>query len=106
MISRHWKGIVKVDMADAYLNHLQKETFSRLNRLAGFHSASVLKRSVTGGYEFVVITQWDSLAAISQFAGTDIGKAVVPPIVQQMMIEFDDRVVHYEVKMEFCGSNR
>ena len=56
--------------------------------------------------EFVVITQWDSLEAISQFAGTDIDKAVVPPTVQQMMIEFDDRVVHYEVKMEFCGSNR
>ena len=106
MIVRQWKGIVKTEMADAYLGHLQNVTFSQLNNLPGFHSASVFKRAVTGGYECLVITYWDSLQAISQFAGTDIDKAVVPPTVKQMMIEFDDHVVHYEVKMEFSGRNR
>src|SRR4026209_1007253 len=34
MISRHCKGIVKQGCADAYLAHLERETFPSLRRLA------------------------------------------------------------------------
>ena len=47
--------------------------------------------------EFLVVTRWESLDAIVKFAGADAEAAVVPPHVQSMMIEYDQRVRHYEV---------
>ena len=59
--------------------------------------ASILRRNVERGVEFLVVTQWQSLDAIRRFAGNDVESAVVPDEVQQMMIEYDRRVRHYEV---------
>jgi hypothetical protein len=37
------------------------------------------------------------MAAIEKFAGADVEAAVVPDNVRQMMLEYDQRVRHYEV---------
>jgi len=97
MISRHWKGIAKREHADRYLAHLKGDTFPKLASLAGFVRASILRREVTGGTEFQVVTVWSSLQAIEAFAGADIEKAVVPAVAQAMMVEFDRKAVHYEI---------
>jgi hypothetical protein len=47
--------------------------------------------------EFLVVTRWSSIVAIRQFAGKDADAAVVPPQVQEMMIEYDRTVRHYDV---------
>jgi hypothetical protein len=65
VISRHWRGVSKRERAEAYIAHLQAETFPLLMRIPGFVRASILKREVD--------------------RGTD------------MMVEFDERVRHYEV---------
>ena len=49
------------------------------------------------GIEYLVVTRWQSLDAIRRFAGADPEAAVVPPIVQQLMVDFDHRAAHYEV---------
>ena len=49
------------------------------------------------GEEFLVITNWESLAAIRTFAGEDVESAVVPDTVQEMMVTFERTVRHYEV---------
>ena len=56
-----------------------------------------LRRDVEGGTEFMIVTLWDSLAAIKAFAGADIEAAVVPDSVQEMMLAYDRRASHYEV---------
>jgi len=101
MISRHWKGIVKRDHAHRYVAHLQGDTFPQLASLSGFVRATILRREVTGGTEFQVVTVWSSLQEIEAFAGADIEKAVVPPVARAMMVEFDRKVVHYEVAGTF-----
>ena len=58
--------------------------------------ASILRRVVSEGVEFVVVTRWTSFDAIRAFAGDDDERAVVPPQAQAM-IEFDPVVRHYEV---------
>jgi hypothetical protein len=45
----------------------------------------------------VIVTEWDSVDSIRAFAGADAERAVVPPNVQAMMIEYDRMVRHYEV---------
>ena len=47
-----------------------------------------------------MVTHWESLRAVEQFAGNDIERAVVPDEVQAMMVDYDRRVRHYEVVPE------
>jgi hypothetical protein len=97
MISRHWRGLAKADCADAYVGHLRADTFPALRKLPGFVSASILRRALPSGVEFVVITHWTSFESIRTFAGADPEVAVVPEMVRSMMIQYDDVVRHYEV---------
>lgn len=97
MISRVWRGLAKSTDADAYVRHLRSETFPKLSRISGFVQASVLRRDVREGVEFLVVTNWESVGAIERFAGQDPEVAVVPDEVRQMMIEYDLRARHYEV---------
>jgi heme-degrading monooxygenase HmoA len=97
VISRHWKGIAKPAEADNYVNHLRHETFPKLSNIGGFIGASILRRATDRGTEFLIVTTWRSMEAIRQFAGEAAHVAVVPPVVQAMMVEYDKEVVHYEV---------
>ena len=99
MISRHWSGLANREHAEAYVNHLRTETIPSLHTIPGFIHASVLCRSVYNAVEFLVITEWDSLEAIRAFTGENVEEAVVPEIVREMMIEYDQKVRHYEVVM-------
>jgi heme-degrading monooxygenase HmoA len=103
MISRHWKGVAKLGHAEAYLRHLRSETFSRLAGLPGFVEASVLRREVDGGTEFLVVTVWDSMKAVEAFAGPDVDVAVVPAAVQAMLSSYDERVRHFEMVDRFSA---
>ena len=97
MISRHWKGVARTEEADNYIAHLRNETFPHLAQIDGFISASILRRETQTGTEFLILTNWQSIEAIRQFAGDTALVAVVPTKVQAMMIEFDKEVDHYEV---------
>jgi heme-degrading monooxygenase HmoA len=97
MICRLWRGLTRSEEAEHYVEHLRRQTLPRLRELPGFVGASILRRQVDRGAEFVVVTRWESLKAIEQFAGTDYTVAVVPPEVQRMMIDYDRSVRHYEV---------
>jgi len=97
MISRQWRGLARRERADDYVEHLRTETFPAIEGIAGFVSASILRRDLPQGVEFLIITQWQSLEAIREFAGGDAETAVVPKKVQDMMIEYDRRVRHFEI---------
>jgi heme-degrading monooxygenase HmoA len=97
MIARHWRGLVKRERADSYVEHLQSQTLPQLVQLAGFHDARVLRRDLPQGVEFLVVTIWESLDSIRAFAGNDVESAVVPPEARDMMIEYDRSARHYEV---------
>lgn len=97
MISRQWRGLAKPGSAETYVEHLRSETFPAIQRLPGFVSASILRRVVPHGVEFLIVTQWASIESIRGFAGSNAETAVVPERVRTMMIEYDHTVRHYEV---------
>ncbi len=98
MISRHWTGVTKPENANAYIAHLEQDTFKLLMTLSGFIDASILKRDIAEGTEFLIVTTWHSLEAIKAFTGAaDIDRAVVPQVARDMMIRFDEKVKHYEI---------
>jgi heme-degrading monooxygenase HmoA len=103
VVSRHWKGVARLEEAGNYIAHLQHETFPSLSEIDGFVSASILRRTTDIGAEFLIVTKWQSMEAIRQFAGNTAHIAVVPAVVQAMMIEYDKEVAHYEVVENYAG---
>ena len=97
MISRNWRALARRGEAGNYIKHLLHETFPKLSDIPGFRRASILKRELDTGTEFLIVTEWESIEAIKAFAGADPEVAVVPAVVQAMMLEYDPRVRHYEV---------
>ena len=97
MIARHWRGLAKADRATEYVAHLQTETFPSIRKLPGFVDASIQRRTIPAGVEFLIVTRWASLDAIRAFAGDDIDAAVVPDRAQAMMVDFDRFVRHFEI---------
>src|SRR4051812_3455660 len=96
MIARNWTGVVKPERSADYLHHLQNDTLKKLSSIKGFLNASILKRVVTDGIEYLVVTYWDNMEAIKEFAGDTADIAVVPAIAQEMMVRYDPVVRHYE----------
>ena len=97
MISRHWSGIAESEFGEDYVKHLREDTFVKISAISGFIKASIFSRQVGEGVEFLIVTYWDSMEAIKQFAGPDPDMAVVPDNVKKMMVRFDQKVRHYEV---------
>ena len=104
-ISRHWRGIAKPEKADDYIHHLRSDTFLGLRRIEGFIKASILRRPIAEGTEFLIVTTWQSIEAIRKFSGESVNTAVVPPSVQAMMVEYDREVAHYEIVEEYVPCN-
>jgi heme-degrading monooxygenase HmoA len=97
MISRNWTGLCKKERANDYIIHLREETFQKLKTIDGFIRASILTRELSEGTEFLIVTEWQSLEAIKQFAGSAYDTAVVPLQAQEMMIRYEEKVRHYEI---------
>jgi heme-degrading monooxygenase HmoA len=99
MIERHWTGVLRREHADAYLAHLRDDIFTALRRLDGFAGARVSTRDVDDGIEFRVVTTWSSRDSIQRFAGADIGVAVIAPAAAAMMVRYETRATHYELRL-------
>jgi len=97
MISRQWRGLARPERARDYEAHLLAETFPALHKLTGFEGASILRRNVADGVEFLIATEWASIDSIRAFAGANVETAVVPENVHAMMIDYDRVVRHYEL---------
>jgi heme-degrading monooxygenase HmoA len=97
MIARTWRGATRAEDADAYLDYLDRTGFSEYRKTPGNRSVLGLRRIVNDRAEFLLISLWESEAAIRGFAGEDIGKAVFYPADERFLIERDNHVSHYEV---------
>ena len=74
-----------------------------LRLLPSFAGAQLSRRELDDKVKFLVLTRWQSLAAIRAFAGADIEKAVVEPNAVASLMEFDKTVRHYEVLEEISA---
>ena len=97
MISRVWRGETTAANAEAYRRFVTTRIFSSLEKISGHRGAYLLRRDHDGHVEFLVITMWDSMQAVRQFAGDNPDQAVVEPEARAMLANFDDFVRHFEV---------
>jgi heme-degrading monooxygenase HmoA len=97
MIARIWHGITPRSKADEYVEFLNKTGVKDYRATEGNLGAYVLRRIEGGQAHFLTLTFWDSVEAIKKFAGEDYEKARYYPEDKNYLLEFEEKVAHYEV---------
>jgi drug/metabolite transporter (DMT)-like permease/heme-degrading monooxygenase HmoA len=97
MIARTWQGVVPDHKADAYYDYLKATGLDAFEHTNGNRGYYVLRKSETNVTRFMILSLWDSMDAIKQFAGKDPDKARFFPEDDDYLIEKEMCAEHYEV---------
>ncbi len=97
MIVRMWHGRVPTEKAAAYRAFLNARAIPDYQSVPGNLGVYILERPEGDVTHFITLTYWESLDAIRAFAGEDVEKAKYYPEDKDFLLEFEPRVVHYEV---------
>jgi hypothetical protein len=96
VITRLWRGWTPTENADAYEQFLLSELFPSMRRIPGFRGADVLRRLESDETAFVILTRFDSLDDIREFAGEDYEVPVLEPQALALLLHYDERALHFD----------
>ena len=97
MIARIWNGRTKVNDFEAYTSFMEERAIADYRQTAGFLKLSFLRKKVGSEAHFRLITYWENLDVIKNFAGEDYTKAKYYPEDKHFLLEFEEFVEHFEV---------
>ena len=98
MIARMWRGWVRTEDRDVYVDYVEQTGMSEYRRTPGNRGAHMLTRDLDDGRtEIVTLSFWDSREVIAGFAGDDISRAVFYPEDDQYLVDRETTVTHFEV---------
>ena len=100
MIARIWSARATPSNAAAYIDHFFQAVLPLVRRIRGYAGATVLRNDEGGLVEITVITRWESMDAIREFAGEPIDQAVVTEHARQLLASHDERVRHMRVALD------
>jgi heme-degrading monooxygenase HmoA len=92
-----WHGRVPTGKALAYREFLNRRAIPDYQSVPGNLSVHILERADGEVTHFITLTFWENMAAIAAFAGDDVEAAKYYPEDRDFLLEFEPRVVHYEV---------
>ena len=96
MITRTWHGRTCLENADDYLRFLLDEGTKEYLQTKGNLSVRVWQQKDQDCCHFWTVTEWEDIAAIKGFAGEDYEKAKYYPKDEGILLEFEEKVNHYE----------
>jgi heme-degrading monooxygenase HmoA len=97
MIVRMWHGRVPTSKAKAYREFTIARAIPDYQSVEGNLSVHVLERTEGDVTHFITLTFWKDLDSIKDFAGEDVEAAKYYPEDKDFLLEFELKVVHYEV---------
>ncbi len=97
MIVRMWHGRVESSKAQEYREFLNKRAKPDYEFVGGNISVHILERREGNVTHFITMTFWTSMEAVKGFAGDDPEVAKYYPEDKDFLLEFEPKVVHYEV---------
>ena len=97
MIARIWHGRTTKSHYDAYTEFMKRKAIPDYRGTKGFVKLTFLRRIEGDIAHFTLITFWENLEVIKNFAGEEYEKAKYYPEDQEYLLEFEDKVVHHEV---------
>lgn len=97
MIMRMWHGRVETKKALAYREFVNRRAIPDYQSVPGNISVYILERQEGEITHFITMTFWTNMDAIKGFAGNDPEIAKYYPEDKDFLLEFEPKVVHYEV---------
>ena len=97
MIARIWHGKTKAADLDAYSDLLRKLAIPHYQQTKGFKGLVFLRNVLGNEAHFQLITYWENMEVIKNFAGNDVEKAHYYHEDKKYLLEFEENVIHYEV---------
>jgi heme-degrading monooxygenase HmoA len=98
VIARMWRGWVRTEDRDVYVDYVEQTGMSEYRRTPGNQGAHMLTRDLDDGRtEIVTLSFWNSRDVIVGFAGDDISRAVFYPEDDRYLVEREVTVTHFEV---------
>ena len=104
MIARIWRGAVKAERAQDYLEYLHDTGIADYAGTPGNHGVEVLMRTAGDRTEFTLITYWDSIESVKAFAGDPPEVARFYPEDDDYLVDRDLEATHHEVARIRRGS--
>ncbi len=96
MIARIWHGMVPREKAEEYVDYVRRTGLTDYQQTTGNMGAYILHRHEDDKAHILTISFWDSIESIKRFAGEDYEKARYYPEDAEYLLEFEEKVVHYE----------
>ena len=103
MIARQWIGQTRESDAEVYSKYLEETGISEIRKTKGNKGVWLLRRLHDGKAEFIVLSMWESIDAIKEFAGTDYERARYYAEDKKFLLRLDPHVTHYEVLIGSVG---
>jgi heme-degrading monooxygenase HmoA len=97
VIARTWRGAVRAEDADAYLDYLEATGLKEYRETPGNGGVFALRRIEGDRCEYLIVSLWDSLEAVKRFAGEEPERAVFYPEDDRFLVDRDLTSTHYEV---------
>jgi heme-degrading monooxygenase HmoA len=97
MIARIWHGKTKLEDYEEYTKFTKKTAIPDYSKTPGFIKLSFLRNIKNNEGHFTLITYWENLEVIKNFAGEDFEKAKYYPEDDDFLLEFEEKVEHFEV---------
>lgn len=97
MLVRTWRGAVRAEDADAYVDYLRRTGIRAFRDTPGNMGSMMLQRPRGGGkVEVAVLSFWDSMDSVRAFAGAQPERAVFFPEDDRFLVDRDEDVGHFE----------
>jgi heme-degrading monooxygenase HmoA len=98
MIARTWRGWVRTEQADAYVDYITGTGLAAYGETPGNLGAQMWTTDLGDGRtEVMTVSWWSSRSDIEGFAGRNIDVAVFYPEDDQYLIDRDTNVRHFDV---------
>ncbi len=97
MIARLWHGTTPLSKSQEYFEFLKRTGVRDYLSTKGNLGVYVLRQQSGDRAEFLLVSLWESMEAVRNFAGADSDKAAYYPEDKEYLLEMEPKVAHYEV---------
>ena len=100
MIARIWQGRTHIRHYEEYTEFMKSVAILDYQKTQGFVTLTFLWRTEGDTAHFTLITFWENLEVIKNFAGEEYETAKYYPQDKDYLLEFEEKVKHFEVFAE------
>ncbi len=97
IVVRIWHGRVPKDKAETYRDFLVRRAVPDYGSIRGNLGVEILMRENGDVVDFLILSYWESINAIKEFAGEDYEKAKYYDEDKDFLLEFEPNVRHYYI---------